>query len=275
MTAFSVKNNISMANKIHTTAVIEGNVTFGDNVEVGPYTVISGNVEIGDNVKILAQAHISGNTKIGDNTKIFPFASIGTAPQDLKFHNEEVFLEIGTNNLIREHVTMNPGTEGGGRYTRVGNNCLFMVGAHVAHDCRVGNNVILANNATLAGHVQVGDFAVIGGLSAIHQFVRIGHNAMVGGMSGIESDVIPYGNAFGERASLNGLNLIGLKRKNFTKETIHTLRGAFKDLFNGEGNISARISKTKNEYKDSAEVMEIIEFLEKNDDRAICQPKRA
>jgi UDP-N-acetylglucosamine acyltransferase len=262
-----------MANKIHKTAIIEGNVTLGDNIEIGAYTVISGNVKIGNGTKIIAQAHISGNTTIGENNKIFPFASVGTQPQDLKYNGEEVFLEIGNNNTIREHVTINPGTITGAKYTRIGNNCLFMVGAHIAHDCVVGNNVILANNATLAGHVQVGDNAIIGGLSAIHQFVRIGAHAMVGGMSGIENDVIPYGNAFGERASLNGLNLIGLKRRNFSRETIHSLRNAFKDIFEADGKLEEKIKKAKTEYLNNNEVGEIIDFIEKSKDRALCQPK--
>lgn len=260
--------------KIHPTAIIESSVKLGNNVEVGAYTVITGNTKIGEGTKIIAQAHITGNTKIGKNNTIYPFASIGTAPQDLKFKGEEVFLEIGDNNTIREHVTINPGTVTGASKTIIGNNCLFMVGAHIAHDCVVGNNVILANNATLAGHVQVGDNAIIGGLSAVHQFVRIGANAMVGGMSGIESDVIPYGNAFGERASLNGLNLIGLKRKNFDREKIHSLRNAFKDIFEADGNMSEKISKVKDEYKNNNEVLEIISFIETGKDRAICQPKK-
>ena len=259
--------------KIHKTAIIEGNVQLGNDVEVGPYVVISGNVKIGDGTKIIAQSHITGNTTIGKNNKIFPFASIGTQPQDLKYAGEEVFLEIGDNNTIREHVTINPGTVTGATKTVIGSNCLLMVGAHIAHDCVVGNNVILANNATLAGHVQVGDNAIIGGLSAIHQFVRIGANAMVGGMSGIESDVIPYGNAFGERASLNGLNLIGLKRKNFSREVIHSLRNAFKDIFESEGTMNEKIERVKSEYKNNNEVSEIISFLETAKDRAICQPK--
>jgi UDP-N-acetylglucosamine acyltransferase len=261
-------------NKIHPTAIIENSVKLGKNVEVGAYSVISGNVEIGDNTKIISQAHITGNTKIGKNNIIYPFSSIGTAPQDLKYKGEEVYLEIGDNNTIREHVTINAGTITGNTVTKIGNNCLLMVGAHIAHDCIVGNNVILANNATLAGHVQVGDNAIIGGLSAVHQFVRIGANAMVGGMSGIENDVIPYGNAFGERASLNGLNLVGMKRKNFDRETIHSLRNAFKDIFEAEGNLNEKISKVKEDYVNNNEVLEIIKFIETANDRAICQPKK-
>lgn len=260
-------------NKIHSSAIIEGNVKLGDNVEIGPYSVIAGNVELADGVKIFAQAHVTGNTKIGKNTKIFPFASIGTQPQDLKYKGEEVFLEIGANNTIREHVTINPGTITGIGKTIIGNNCLLMIGVHVAHDCMIGDNVILANNATLAGHVQIGDGAVIGGLSAVHQFVRIGKGAMIGGMSGIESDVIPYGNAFGERAFLQGLNLVGLKRSNYPKETINALRNSFKDIFESEGKMKEKIDAAKKQYANSNEVKEIIDFLESANDRAICQPK--
>jgi len=263
-----------MTHAIHPTAIFEGNVKLHENVEIGAYSVITGNVELGSGVVVVAQAHISGNTKIGENTKIYPFASIGTQPQDLKFKGEEVFLEIGANNVIREHVTINPGTVTGLGKTVIGNNCLLMVGSHVAHDCVVGNNVILANNATLAGHVQVGDHVVIGGLSAIHQFVRIGTHAMIGGMSGIENDVIPYGNAFGERASLNGLNLVGLKRRNFSRDSIHALRNLFKDIFSDEGNMEEKIEKAKSQYSNIAEVSEILNFIESAKDRGICKPKQ-
>ena len=264
--------------KIHPTAYIEESVKLGNNVEIGPNCVVMGNVELGDNVRLVAQAHVSGidncHTKIGEGTIIYPFASVGTAPQDLKYNNEEVRLEIGKNNTIREHVTINPGTSQDKGLTKIGDNCLFMIGSHIAHDCKVGNNVILANNATLAGHVEVGDFAIIGGLSAIHQFVRIGHHAMIGGMSGIEGDVIPYGSAFGERASLQGLNLIGLKRRNFSRAKIHALRNAFKNIFESEGKIDEKITDTKNNLKDFEEVLEIINFIEAGKNRALCQPKK-
>ena len=177
---------------------------------------------------------LPGIPQIGEGTQIFPFASIGFAPQDLKYKGEKSRLVIGKQNIIREHVTMNPGTEGGGMLTSVGDNCLFMVSAHVAHDCHIGNHVILANNATLGGHVLVEDYAIIGGLAAVHQFVRVGRHAVIGGMSGVEHDVIPYGSVMGERASLAGLNLIGLKRRGFDRETIHALRNAYKMLFDAE-----------------------------------------
>ncbi|MCK4938928.1 MAG: acyl-ACP--UDP-N-acetylglucosamine O-acyltransferase, partial [Rhodospirillaceae bacterium] len=209
---------------IHPTAIVEDGAKIGDEVEIGPYSVIGPNVTIESGVKIFSHVVVGGVTSIGSGTRIFPFASIGSEPQDLKYGGEVSRLEIGSNNTIREHVTMNPGTEGGGLLTKVGDNCLFMVGAHVAHDCQIGNNVILVNNATLAGHVEVGEFAIIGGLSAVHQFARIGKHAMLGGMSGAESDVIPYGMVIGNRGGLSGLNLVGIKRRGFDRETIHSLR---------------------------------------------------
>lgn len=260
--------------KIHPSSVIETAAKIADNAEIGPFCHIGANVEIGTGVKLESHVAVSGYTTIGDNSHVWPFASLGHSPQDLKFRGEKSRLVIGKNNRIREHVTMNPGTEGGGMLTEVGDNCLFMVGSHVAHDCRVGNNVILANNATLAGHVEVGDHAVIGGLSAIHQFVKIGKHAMIGGMSGIENDIIPYGNAFGERAWLNGLNLVGLKRRGFEKDQITALRNAFKTIFSGEGNLSERVENAKNEYKNFGPVMEIIDFITNDSSRALCQPKK-
>ena len=202
---------------IHPTAVIEDGAELGANVEVGPYSIVGAEVSLGDGVRLHSHVVVGGQTTIGPGTEIFPFASIGLAPQDLKYAGEKSTLTIGARVRIREHVTMNPGTEGGGLITSVGDDCLFMVGSHVAHDCIVGNNVILANNATIAGHVQVGDFAILGGLSAVHQFVRIGAHSMIGGMSGIEQDLIPYGSAMGERARLRGLNLVGIKRRDYSR----------------------------------------------------------
>lgn len=258
---------------IHKTAIIESGAEIADDVQIGAYSVVSKDVKIASGVKIESHVVIGGNTEIGERTHIFPFASIGLAPQDLKFKGEKNSLIIGKKNIIREHVTMNPGTEGGGSVTRVGDNCLFMIGAHVAHDCIVGNHVILANNATLAGHVVVGDYAVIGGLSAIHQFVRIGHQAMIGGMSGIESDVIPYGSAMGERASLAGLNLTGMKRRNFSREEINDIRAAYKALFSDSGNIKERIAKVEAEFGGSKVVKEVIGFMKSESSRSLCLPK--
>ncbi len=266
-------------NKIHSTAIIGDNVKLGNNIEIGAYAVISGNVEIGDNCKIYNHASITsaenGKTIIGTGNKFFPFCSIGIIPQDLKFNNEESHTIIGDNNNFREHTTIHSGTKGGGSKTIIGSNNLFMVGVHIAHDCIVGNHIILANNATLAGHVIVEDYAIIGGLSAIHQFVRVGTHAMVGGMSGIESDVIPFGNAYGERASLQGLNLIGLKRRNFTRDAIIHIREAFDEIFDkNQGTINERLNILSEKYKDNLEVMQIINFIKKADNRAICQPKK-
>ena len=266
-----------MTKQIHPTAIIADSVRLGSGVSVGAYCVLEGNAQIGDGCILKSHISISGNTKIGKNCQIFPFASIGHIPQDLKYHGEESRLIIGDNNTIREYVTMNGGTQGGGMDTRVGNNCLFMVGAHIAHDCKVGNNVILANNATLAGHVEVGDFCIIGGLSAVHQFVRIGSHAVVGGMSGVEHDVIPYGSVMGERANLAGLNLVGLKRRGFDRDAIHALRNAYKMIFEDSDNtgetLAARAQKAKIEYKEFPAVLEILGFMGDKSSRSLCVPK--
>jgi UDP-N-acetylglucosamine acyltransferase len=260
---------------IHPSAIIEDGAVIGNNVAIGPYSVIGKHVKLGHNVTLKSHVVIDGHTTIGDFTEIYPFASIGHAPQDKKFGGEPSELIIGSHTIIREYTTMNPGTEGGGMVTRVGDHCLFMMSTHVAHDCIVGNHVIMANNATLAGHVHVGDYTVIGGLSAVHQFVRIGEHAMIGGMSAIENDVIPYGLAMGERAYLAGLNLVGLKRRGFDKETINHLRHAYKTIFTAESAVplKARAEQLAGEYKDDRLVMGMIEFLAQDTSRAICQPK--
>jgi len=258
---------------IHPTAIVDDKATLGAGVEVGPYCIIGPKVVLGDNVHLHSHVVIEGNTSIGEGCEIFPFASIGGKPQDLKFGGEETRLEIGARNRIREYVTMNPGTAGGGALTKVGNDGLFMIGAHVAHDCIVGNGVIMANNATLAGHVVVGDFAIIGGLSAIHQFVRIGAHAMVGGMTGVENDVIPFGSAMGERARLSGLNIVGLKRRGFSKEDIHNLRRAYRMLFADEGTMGERVQDVKKLFGENDAVMDIITFVAEQSSRGITQPQ--
>lgn len=260
--------------KIHPSAIISSTAKIGANVEIGPFCVVGDEVKIGDNTILKSHVVVEGDTEIGKNNVIFPFAVIGVVPQDLKFKGEKARLMIGDNNRIREHVTIHLGTQDGIMETRIGNNCLLMVGVHIAHDCVVGNNVILANNATLAGHVQVGDHAVIGGLSAMHQFVRIGSGAMIGGMSGVESDVIPYGTVMGERASLAGLNLIGLKRRNLPREEIHALRNFFKKLFEEkyEGNFQNHVDEVKKEFS-SPLVDEVIEFIKSESSRSFCQMK--
>jgi UDP-N-acetylglucosamine acyltransferase len=257
---------------VHPTAIIEDGAKIGDNITVGPYCMIGADVVLDDGVTLVSHVVVGGRTNIGANTKIYPFASIGLQPQDLKYKGEPSQLIVGCNNVIREHVTMNPGTEGGGMITRVGNNCLFMVGAHVAHDCQVGDHVILVNNATLAGHVDVGNWAILGGLSAVHQFVRVGRHAMVGGMSGVENDVIPYGSVIGNRARLSGLNVVGLKRRNFDRETIHALRNAYRLLFAPEGTMAERIKDVAEVFSDNEPVMEIVNFIQADSSRAICKP---
>lgn len=257
---------------IHPTAIVDSGAELEDGVEIGPYCAVGAHVKLGSGVVLKSHVAIDGHTSIGSGTVIYPFASIGHVPQDLKFKGEPSELTIGSNNVIREHVTMNPGTEGGGMLTSVGNNGLFMVGIHVAHDCHVGNNVIMANNATLAGHVSVGDNAVLGGLSAVHQFVNIGHYAMIGGMTGVANDIIPYGQVWGGKAYLVGLNLVGLKRAGFPRSTINSLRSAYRLLFAAEGTMAERIEDVAQRFQDEP-VEQIITFLKKNSSRGVCQPK--
>jgi UDP-N-acetylglucosamine acyltransferase len=246
-----------------------------EDVEVGPYCVIGEAVELGRGVQLKSHVVIDGRTTVGEGTRIFPFASIGHETQDLKYKGEPSLLEIGRNNTIREHVTMNPGTEGGGMVTRVGDECLFMVGAHVAHDCRIGDHVILVNNATLGGHVVIEDYAILGGLSAVHQFVRIGRHAMIGGMSGVERDVIPYGLVMGDRARLTGLNIVGMQRRGFSREDIQGLRSAYQFLFSAEGTLNDRVNEAAERFRGISPVDDIIAFIRADSSRAICQPKGA
>ena len=239
------------------------------SVKIGPYCVIGDNIEIGEGCVLHSHISLSGNTKIGKNNIFHPFSSIGSAPQDLKYKGEKSFLTIGNNNTFRENVTVNPGTEGGGLYTRIKDNCLFMVGAHIAHDCMIGSNTILANNATLAGHVEIDNNAIIGGNSAIHQFVKIGKNAMVGGMSGLEKNLVPYGLYIGIRSKMKGLNLIGLKRKGLDNKKIKTLNEFIENVFNKNDSVENNLNKINNEVKSIEEVKEIIDFIEKSNKRGL------
>ncbi|MEM6810953.1 MAG: acyl-ACP--UDP-N-acetylglucosamine O-acyltransferase [Pseudomonadota bacterium] len=266
-----------MTNTIHNTAIIHDGAQIGENCEIGPYSIVGPKVKMHDGVKLHSHVNLDGNTTVGEGSEIYPFASIGAAPQDLKYQGEESELIIGKNNKIREHVTMNPGTKDGGMKTVVGDNCLFMMATHVAHDCILGNNVIMANNATLGGHVVVGNNVLIGGLAAVHQFVRIGDFAVIGGMSGVESDVLPFGRVKGERASLAGLNLIGLERGGFEKDQIRTIQKAFKNLFEGDGNLDDRINGVANDYEDNDIVQKIVDFARNRERFGLCQPsgKRA
>lgn len=257
---------------IHSSAVVDPAARLAESTVIGPFCVIGPDVVLGDGVELISHVVVTGRTTVGAGTRIFPFASIGHQPQDLKYHGEPSTLEIGANNQIREYVTIQPGTEGGGMVTKVGDNCLFMASAHVAHDCILGDNVIMANNATLAGHVTVGDYAFLGGLSAVHQFVRIGRHAMIGGMSGVEADVIPYGMVIGNRAHLNGLNIVGMKRRGFSREDIHTLRNAYRLLFAPEGTLQERLADVIEQYRDNAAVMEVVEFIRAETSRSLCTP---
>jgi len=266
-TAERVKANI------HPTAIVDPAAVIGVGVVIGPYCVIGPDVVLGDGVRLISHVVIDGRTRIGAETAVYPFASLGQPPQDLKYGGEPSRLEIGARNRIREYVTMNPGTEGGGMITRVGDDCLFMVASHVAHDCQVGNHVILANNGTIAGHVVVGDYAIIGGLAAVHQHVRIGEHAMIGGMSAVENDVIPYGMVKGDRAHLAGLNLVGLERRGFGREDVRALRSAYRMLFAPEGTMAERLDEVAMRYKGEAHIEKVVEFIRDRASRALCQPK--
>lgn len=260
--------------EIHPTALIDEGAQIGDDVSIGPYSLIGKNVSLASGVKIHGHVVIDGNTQIGSGTEIFPFSSIGLIPQDKKFGGEDSRLVIGENNVIREHVTMNPGTTGGGGVTKVGSNGLYMVGAHIAHDCIIGDDVILANNATVAGHCIIGNRVILGGLCALHQFVRVGDFAFVGGMTGVEADIIPFGMAMGNRASLAGLNLVGMRRSNIPREQIHAVRGAYKKLFAEEGTLMERVELVDKEYSDDESVQKIVSFIKSASDRSFCVPEK-
>ena len=255
---------------IHETAIINPKAKIGKNVAIWPYSVIGPNVEIGDNNIIQSHVNISGNTKIGNGNKIYPFVSINE-PQDLKYDGEPTNLIIGNNNKIREYVTINQGTISGGGKTVIGNNCLFMISSHIAHDCQVGNNVIIANNVPLGGHVIIEDNVVIGGNSAVQQFTRIGKMAMIGGMTGVLHDVIPYGLSTGNRNSLQGLNLIGLRRAKFENKDILGLSNAYKEIFATQ-NVIENIKKLNDNYHENLLVKNVIDFIIKDKKRSICTP---
>lgn len=261
--------------KIHATALVDPAARLGSDLEIGAYSVIGAGVEIGDGSILHSHVVVTGSTKLGRECQVFPFASIGHIPQDMKFNGEQSSLVIGDHTVIREHVTINPGTEGGGLVTKVGSHCLLMVACHIAHDCRLGDHVILVNNATLGGHVTIGDHAIIGGLSAVHQFVRIGAYAFIGGMSGITADVIPFGMAMGGRANLAGLNIVGLKRHGFPREQIHQLRQAYRMLFSAEGTLKERLEDVENMFPENRLVGQVVNFIKSESDRSFCVPVNA
>jgi UDP-N-acetylglucosamine acyltransferase len=256
---------------IHNSSIISKKAKIGKNVKIGPFCYVGEFVQLNDNVELISNVHIEGNTTIGGGTKIFPFASIGTSPQDLKYNNEPNSLVIGERNTIRESVTINPGTIGGGGQTTIGNDCLFMISSHVAHDCKVGNNVIIANNVPLGGHVTIEDSVIIGGNSAVQQFTRIGRLAMIGGMTGVLKDVIPFGLSIGNRNYLQGLNLIGLRRKNYENKKIMDLDKAYKEIFSSK-KFHENLSKINGEFKGNELVKEVIDFIARDKKRPICAP---
>ena len=257
---------------IHKTAIISETSKIAKNVEIGPYSTIGPNVIIGNNTKIHSHVNIDGNTSIGSGNEIFPFASIGTPPQDLKYKGEKNSLVIGDNNKLREYVNINPGTEQGGGITKIGSNNLFMVYCHVAHDCNITNNIVLANNVQVGGHVFIQDNAIIGGSCAIHQFSRIGESAMIGGMTGVLSDVIPYGLSLGNRNNLVGLNLIGLRRAKISNENIKIMQEAYNIIFKSE-NFRSNIDTLSSKIKNNQFVNKIINFINSDKKRPISIPE--
>jgi len=256
---------------IHKTAIIDSKAKISSNVKIGPYTIIGPHVEIDDDVVIESHVNITGHSIIGKNNRIYPMASIGSDPQDLKYKNEKTSLMIGANNTIREHVTINTGTVQGGGVTKVGNNNLIMIGAHIAHDCIIGNNIVMANNSAVAGHAQIEDFVIIGAKCGIQQFTRIGKMAMIGGMTGVSRDVIPYGLSTGNRNFLDGINIIGLRRIKVQNKEILVLNEAYKEIFKST-NLSENLSKLNGKFKDNILVKEVVEFINKDKKRPICTP---
>jgi len=258
---------------IHASAILEDGARLGADVRIGPFCVVGRDVTLGDGCELVSHVAIAGRTSIGGGARIFPFASIGHQPQDLKYAGEPSTLTIGANCLIREGVTMNPGTSGGGMETVIGDRCAFLANSHVGHDCRVGNDVILSNNVMLAGHVTIGDFVIIGGGAAVIQFTRVGTHAFIGGLSGLENDLIPYGMALGNRARLSGLNIIGLQRRGFLRDDIHSLRRAYRALFADEGALMERVEDVAQEFAEHPQVHEILDFIRTGGERALCTPR--
>lgn len=261
--------------EIHPTAVIDPDARIGAGVRIGPYAMVGRDVQLDDDVVVHAHAIVEGRTHLGRGCQVYPFAAVGTAPQDMKYAGEETSLFVGEETVIREHATLHRGTKGGSGVTQVGRNCLLMVGSHVAHDCQLGDRIVMANNATLGGHVVVEEGAVLGGLVAIHQFSRIGRGAMIGGMSGVEGDVIPYGMALGNRARLNGLNVVGLKRRGVSRQELHVIRTAYQLLFDSAaGTFKERLARVEREYGELEPVRDIVTFINADASRTLCRPQQ-
>ncbi|WP_323013085.1 acyl-ACP--UDP-N-acetylglucosamine O-acyltransferase [Devosia sp.] len=260
---------------VHPTAIVAAGARLGNGVKIGPYCIVGDEVVLGDDVELISHVCVEGRTEIGAGSQIYPFASVGHRPQDRKYHGESSRLVIGERCVIRESVTINPGTEGGGMLTRIGNDCLLMACAHVAHDSIVGNNVIMANYVGIAGHCHIGDNVIFGGSSVVHQFTRVGAHAFVGAHSMVDGDVIPYGMAVGNRATLNGLNLVGLKRRKFDREAIHRLRAAYRQIFASEGTLRERVEDAAELFKNDALVQDVVAFIAAASDRPILLPRNS
>jgi len=260
---------------VHATAIVESGARLGEGVRIGPFCLVGSQVALADEVELKSHVVVTGRTTIGARTSIFPFASIGHQPQDLKYKGEPSTLEVGSECIIREGVTLNPGTEGGGMSTTIGDRCAFLANSHVGHDCHVGNNVVFSNNVMLAGHCAVGDYAIIGGGAAVIQFARVGAHSFLGGMSGLENDLIPYGMALGNRAHLSGLNIVGLQRRGFSRSDIHDLRRAYRLLFAAEGTLIERTEDVAQEFAGQPIVQEILAFIRAGGKRSLCTPKEA
>ena len=262
-----------MAPNIHPTAIVEDGAVLGADVKLGPYCIVGKDTRLGDGVELISHAVVTGHTTVGARSTIYPFASIGHRPQDLKYAGEPSTLEIGENTTIREHVTINPGTAGGGMITRIGSNCWIMIGVHIGHDCIIGNNVVFSNNVTFAGHCRVDDFVVMSGYSGATQFVHIGAHAFVGGLSKVEKHLIPYGTAVGNPAELSGLNLVGLKRRGFDREAIHNLRTAYRMIFASEGTLRERVDDASAIFPDDVLVQDVVKFIIEAKDNPLTLPR--
>ena len=262
-----------MSNSIHPTAIVEPGATLGADVKVGPFSIVGAETVLGDGVELISHAVVTGRTTIGPRAKIFPFASIGHRPQDLKYAGEPSTLEIGSDVTIREHVTISPGTAGGGMITRIGDRCLIMIGVHIGHDCVIGSNVVLSNNVTFAGHCRVDDFVIMSGYSGATQFVHVGAHAFVGGLTKLERDLIPYGTAIGNPAELSGLNLVGLKRRGFDREAIHNLRTAYRMIFAVEGTLRERVDDAAAIFPNDQLVQDVVKFIIEAKDHPLTLPR--
>ncbi len=261
-----------MSVKIHPSAHVDNKAELADGVEIGPLCVVGPDVRLGENVKLVSQVNIAGSTRIEEDCTLYPFVSLGHPPQDFKHKGGPVSLRIGARTILRENVNIHPGTDAGRPETVIGEDCYFMVGTHVAHEGRVGNHVVLSNGTQVGGCVTIGDNVIIGGLCAVHQNSRIGKHAFIGGMTTVVKDVIPYGISLGNIQKLNGLNIVGLKRRGFSRKKIHDLRAAYRMLFAPEGTFAERLDDCAREYADHEQVMEIIEFIRTPDTRSLCMP---